>query len=264
MRLEGTPTVVDFDPYQTQAAGAVTGPVTGSQFQYTTTHNVGEAARLADGRTFRYVLAGAAATVAGTTNTPAAEKTNHAEINPSAAISSFTSVNQVSLTLGATAATLNEYAHGFATFSSGGNVGISYEVSYHPAIASSGTGLFTFFDFLQAAVLTADTVDLNHSQWYNIIQSTGSSDQTIRCAGVTPVVIAAAYGGWSCTHGLVGCLADGTVAVGTEVVLSNSTAGAVTGRSTTWSTAIAQVTVGVCSIGSAIATNSKPIFILVD
>ncbi len=105
MRLEGNPTVIEFDPYQQQQAGAVAGPVTGSQFQYGTAHNVGEAVRLADGRVLRYVLVGASATVAGTINTPQAEKANHYEINPASAVTSFTTVNQITVTLGATAAT---------------------------------------------------------------------------------------------------------------------------------------------------------------
>jgi hypothetical protein len=78
------------------------------------------------------------------------------------------------------------------------------------------------------------------------------------------VAAAASYGCWSVTHGLVGCIADGTVAVGTMLVLSNSTAGAVTGASTTWSTAVAQIVVGYAGIVSAIATNSKPIFLEID
>lgn len=264
MRLEGSPTVTEFNPFQSQQAGAVTGAVTGSQLQYATQHNVGEGIRLADGRWFRYVLVGASALVAGTMNTPAAEKTNHYEVNPNAAITSFTSVNQVTVTLGSTAAVAQEYVHGFANWSSGSNVGLEYEISYHPAANSAATLQLTFFDYLQNAVATSDTVDLVHSQWYNIIQSTGSSDQTIRAAGVCMLAAASAYGAWTVTHGVVGCLADGTVAVGTELVLSNSTAGAVTGRSTTWSTAVAQVKVGYAGLQSAIATNSKPVFLEID
>ncbi len=264
MRLEGSPTVIEFDPFQTQQAGNVAGPVTGSQFNYATTHNVGEAVRLADGRIFRYVLAGSSALVGGTINTPQAEKANHYEVNPSAAISSFVTANQVTVTLGATAATAQEYVHGFATFSSGANDGISYEVSYHPAANASATLQLTLFGYLQNAVATTDTVDLSHSQWYNVSESSGSTDQTTRAAGVCQVAVGANYGAWVVTHGLVGCIADGTVAVGTALVLSNSTAGAVTGLSTTWTTAVAQVKVGVASLQSAVATNSKPVFLTID
>lgn len=266
MRLEGAPTVMDFDPFQQQAAGAVTGPVTGSQFQYATTHNVGEAVRLADGRCFRFVLVGANALVAGTANTPAAEKANHYEINPASAVSStnFSTTKQVTVTLGATAAVANEYTHGFLNFSSGNNVGIEYEISYHPAANSAASLAVTLFDYLQNSVATGDTVDLMHSQWYNVLQSTGSSDQTIRGAGVCMLAATAAYGAWTVTHGIVGCIADGTVAVGTELVLSNSTAGALTGRSTTYSTAVAQIKMGYAGLQSVIATNSKPAFLEID
>jgi hypothetical protein len=210
------------------------------------------------------IVNSSAALVAGTMNTPQAEKANHYEVAPTAAITSFQTVNQVTVTLGATAATSREYSHGFATFSSGSNDGISYEISYNPAANSAATLQLTFFDYLQAAVATSDTVDLSHSQWKDVLQSTGSSDQTIRAAGVCMIAPPASYGAWLVTHGLVGCLADGTVAVGTEVVLSNSTAGAVTGRSTTYSTAVAQIKVGYCGLQSAIATNSKPIFLEID
>jgi hypothetical protein len=266
MHLEGQPSLMDFDPYQSEQAGAVTGPVTGSQFQYVPTHHPGEVVFLADGRAFRYAVTNASnPLVAGTMNTPAAEKTNHYEISPTTAISAYTTVNQVTFTLGATAATLNEYYEGFVNWSSGGNVGLSQQVSYHPAANSAATTfVVTLFDFLQNAVLTSDTADLVHNQWYNILQSTGSSDQTIRGAGVCMIAGAASYGVWVATKGLAACIADGTVAVGTELVLSNSTAGALTGRSTTYSTAVAQIKMGVAGLQSAIATNSKPVLLSID
>lgn len=266
MRLEGTPTIVEFDPFQQFTAGTVTGPVTGSQFQYSPVHNVGERVLLGDGRNFRYAVAGASNLVAGTLQLPAAEKTNHQEVNPATAIANFTTVNQVTVTLGATAAVLNEYYNGYLTFSSSpGNVGISYLISNNPAANSSATLQLTLFEFLQGAVLTSDTVDLTHNQWYNVVQSAAAAgSQTTRPAGIPMIAVTAVYGGWLATHGMAGCIADGTVAVGTELVASSGTAGAVTGRSTTWSTAVAQELVGVAGAVSAIATNSKPILLKVD
>jgi hypothetical protein len=265
MHLEGTPSVLEFDPFQQFTAGTVAGPVTGSQFQYAPTHNVGEKVELADGRIFRYATAGASNLVAGTLQQPAAEKTNHQEISPVSAIANFTTVNQVNVTLGATAAVLNEYYNGFLTFSSGGNVGLSYLISYHPAANSSANLLVNLYDFLQAAVLTSDTVDLIHNNWYAVIQSTGNAAaQTTRPGGVPMIAATTLYGCWIATHGMTGCVADSTVAVGTELVASASTAGAVTGRSTTYSTAVAQELVGVAGAGSAIATNSKPILLKID
>lgn len=266
MHLEGETTVMEFDPFQQQQVGAVAGPVTGSQFQYVAPHNPGEGVQLADGRKFRFsVVNGSTALVAGSLNLPAAEKTNHYEINPTAAITNFTTVNQVTVTLGATAATANEYWNGFLVFSSGNNQGIEYQVSYNPAASSSGSLTLTLFDFLQNSVATSDTVDLVHNQWVNVVQSAAASaSQTTRGAGVAMVSASANYGVWLATKGIAPCIADGTVAVGTDLVASTSTAGAVTGRSTTWSTAVAQVVVGKASLQSAIATNSKPILLSID
>jgi hypothetical protein len=271
MHLEGQPAVIDFDPFQSEQAGTVTGPVTGSQFQYVPTHHPGEPVFLADGRVFRYaVVNGSNPLVAGTMNTPAAEKANHYEISPTTAVTSsttppYTTANQVTLTLGATAAVLNEYAEGFLNFSSGANVGISYQISYNPvALSSATTFTVTTYDFFQNAIATSDTVDLVHNQWQFILQSTGSSDQTIRGAGVCMIAGAASYGVWVATKGLAACIGDGTVAVGTELVLSNSTAGALTGRSTTYSTAVAQIKMGVAGLQSAIATNAKPVLLSID
>lgn len=265
MHLEGQPAVIDFDPFQQQQAGAVAGPVTGSQFQYVPTHHPGEVVFLADGRAFRYAVIGSSNIVAGTMNTPIAEKANHYEIAPTAAIPSFSTVNSVALTLGNTAVVAGEYQEGFLTFSSGGNVGISYQISYN-AVALGNATTFTpvLYDFLQAAVLTSDTADLTHNQWNLVLESTGSSDQTIRGAGVCMIAGTASYGVWLATKGLAGCIADGTIAVGTELVLSNSTAGALTGRSTTYSTAVAQIKMGVAGMQSAIATNSKPVLLSID
>jgi hypothetical protein len=271
MHLEGQPSLMDFDPFQSEQAGTVTGPVTGSQFQYVPTHHPGEVVFLADGRAFRYATVnGTNPLVAGTMNTPAAEKANHYEINPTTAVTSsttppFQSTNQVTLTIGATAVVANEYAEGWINFSSGANVGLSYQISSHlAALSSATTFVVNIFDYWQNAIATSDTVDLVHGQWSNILQSTGSSDQTIRAAGVCMIAGAASYGVWVATKGLAACIADGTVAVGTELVLSNSTAGAVTGRSTTYSTAVAQIKVGVAGLQSAIVTNAKPILLSID
>lgn len=265
MRLEGSPSVVEFDPFQQFTASTVAGPVTGSQFQYSPVHNPGERVALGDGRSFRYSVAGASNLVAGTLQLPAAEKANHYEINPTAAITNFTTANQVTVTLGATAATLNEYYNGFLTFSSGNNVGISYLVSYNPAANSAASLQLTLYEFLQNSVATADTVDLTHNQWYNVVQSAAAAGSaTTRGAGVPMIAATAGYGVWLATKGLAGCIADGTIAVGTSLVASASTAGAVTTQSTTWTTAVAQVVVGKASLQSAIATNSKPVLLSID
>jgi len=271
MHLEGFATALDFDPFQSEQAGAVTGPVTGSQFQYVPTHHPGEGAFLADGRVFRYAVVNSSnPLVAGTMNTPAAEKANHYEISPTTAVTSTTAPpyqtsNQVTLTIGATAVVANEYNEGWINFSSGANVGISYQISTHlAALSSATTFVVNIYDFWQNAIATSDTVDLVHSQFNNILQSTGSTDQTIRGAGVCMIAGAASYGVWTITKGLAACIADGTVAVGTELVLSNSTAGALTGRSTTYSTAVAQIKMGVAGLQSAIVTNAKPVLLSID
>lgn len=265
MHLEGETTVMEFDPFQQQAVGAVMGPVTGSQFQYDSPHHPGEGVQLADGRKFRFNVVGASNLVAGTLNTAPAEKANHYEVAPTSAITNFTTANQVTVTLGATAATLNEYWEGELIFSSGNNQGLAYQVSYHPAANASASLQLTLFDFLQNSVATSDTVDLVHSQWANIVEAPGSAAaQTTRAAGVCMIAATAAYGCWTITKGIAPCVADGTVAVGTALVASASTAGAVTGMSTTWSTAVAQIKVGTAALQSAIATNSKPVLLSID
>lgn len=263
MRLEGSPVVVEFDPFQQFQAGTVTGPVTGSQFQYSPTHNTGELVDLADGRRFRFAVAGASSLVAGTFQQPPVEKANHYEIAPQAV--AVIGATSVSVTLGATAATLNEYYNGYANWSSGANVGISYLVSYNPAANSGATLALTLYEPLQNAVALADTVDLVHNQWYNVVQSPAAAGSvTTRGAGVPLLAITNGYSGWLATKGLAACIADGTVAVGTEMTASTGTAGALTGRSTTYSTAIAQLKFAEAGLQSAIATNSKPVMLLIN
>jgi len=266
MHLAGNATVQEFDPYQQQQAGTVTGPVTGSQFQYANTHHLGEKVDLADGRSFRYgIVNGSTNLVAGTLNLPPAEKANHYEINPASAVTNFTTVNSLTVTLGATAATAGEYNEGQLIFSSGNNQGMTYGISYNPAASSSASLTLTLYDFLQNSVATGDTVDLVHNQWINVVQSAASaSSQTTRPAGVAMVSATTNYGVWLATKGIAPCIADGTVAVGTELVASSGTAGAVTGRSTTWSTAVAQIVVGKAGLQSVIATNSKPMLLSID
>lgn len=75
-------------------------------------HNLGERAVTPDGRSFRYVKAGGTALVPGKLYQAPAEVTNHQNLAPTDAVA--IGATSLTVTLGATAATANQYAGGLS------------------------------------------------------------------------------------------------------------------------------------------------------
>ena len=127
--------ISDQDIYTANSAGGIgSGSGTGVQFGR---FRLGQRGVTKDGRVFRYARIGAVAAVAGSLYQSSAPVPNHLAMTPSAASIGATSV---SLTLGATAATANQYAEGYLQVDTTPGNGISYLVQSHAAIGSAGTG----------------------------------------------------------------------------------------------------------------------------
>lgn len=148
----------------------------------------------------------------------------------------------ITVTLGGTAVTANQYAGGYAVVSAGTGIGQTFRIASHPAQTStSGNVTLTLEDALSVAITSTDSkVSLTLPQYGGpngtnvsthgvVVSPTSATGRTI---GVTvyPLVASTAtvpsYG-WIQTKGAVAVLNDSATAVGLDVMPSSSVAGAV-------------------------------------
>jgi len=203
-------------------------------------HNLGAKCVADDGRVFRYAKAGETL-VPGTLLQAPVEKTNHQDVVPAIAAIGAT---QITVTLGATAATANYYAGGWAIITVTPGQGYQYKIKSHPAADSAATLVLTLEDPLVIALTASSNVDLVPNPFNGVIIN--PSTATSCPVGVAVYPITSAYYGWVQTGGVATLLAaDGAVVVGTSVVASNATAGAVEAATG------AQAVVGVAVTGIA-------------
>lgn len=188
-------------------------------------HRLGTVAETADGRVFRYALAGGSNLAAGLVNTSTARIANHT-IN-AVSIAAVVGQRFVSLTLaGNTATTLGQYDDGYATVIDSTGVGCAYLIAGTPVITGSGTGVIQLSEGIATALTTSSKVSLIYSMWGLAIVSSGST-AALFCNGSNNVAVTASNYYWSQTAGMASVLADGVTAKGTGAVLSASVSGAV-------------------------------------
>jgi hypothetical protein len=178
-----------------------------------------------DGRTFRYCKAGAVALVAGNVIQAPAQITNHQQLTPAAAAIGATSIVAA---LGATAATANQYAGGWAIIDTTPGEGYAYPISGHAAVSSSGNITINLdrASTVQVALTTSSRVSLQANPYNGVIQSPVTT-LTGAVVGVAIYPIAIGEYGWLQTHGPGAVLIAGTPGVGLAVVVPATAAGAV-------------------------------------
>jgi hypothetical protein len=201
---------------------------------------VGQRFNSADYREFVLVQNGAVALVAGNLiQGPASIGANHTGLTCATAAIGAT---QITVTLGGTAVTANQYAGGFAIVSAGTGIGQTLRIASHPAQSNtSGTVVLTLEDPLSVATLASDSkvsLTLNPYGSKNgtaftthgvIVSPTTATGPSI---GVTLYPIPAStasvlsYGFIQC-RGFVGCLNIGGTAIGLDVMAGSGTAGSV-------------------------------------
>jgi hypothetical protein len=200
------------------------GPVGPFQSETTSEAVLGQMIETPDGRKFRYCLVGGTALVPGKLYQSPAEVTNHQDLTPTAA----TAIGDTSITvtLGATAATANQYAGGWVTVTTGTGAGYQYRISSHPAADASATLALTLDDAILVATNASTTrVDLVLNPYSGVILNPTTASGA--AVGVAVYAAAASTYSWLQSGGPCAVLSDGGDAVGTEVVASNGTAGAV-------------------------------------
>lgn len=187
-------------------------------------HNLGEKAFSSDGRTFRYVKAGALLVPGDVLQSPAIVA-NHVNLTPTAAVA--VGDTSITVTLGNTAATANQYAGGYVVVEKGTTgAGQSLLITSHPAASGSATLVLTLSDKVQVATSGTVTVSLVANLYNGVIQ-TPATTLTGTPVGVAVGAIPSASFGWICSRGVTGVKADGTITVGTVgVAVPSAAAGA--------------------------------------
>lgn len=186
-------------------------------------HLLGTRVDLADGRSFIYALNDAVALAAGKLCQVAVPVANH--LNCAVAAAAAIGAQSVSVTLGATASTANEYREGFLHINDATGEGYTYKVKKHAAIASAGTGTFYIEDDIRVALTTSSEVTLTKHPCDSVVVM--PTTQTGMPIGVPLIAVTAAYYFWLQVKGPCAVLANGTLVIGNGVAPSVTTAGAV-------------------------------------
>jgi len=188
--------------------------------------DLGQIAYTTDGRKFRYALAGASALVAGTLQQGPAIIDNHQNVSVAAAVTA--GATAITVTLGATLATANQYAGGYIVVNDVTGEGQTFLIKSHPAAALSASLTLSLDppDNVKTALDTTSQCCLYPNKFRSVIQMPTTITGPV--VGVPLFAVTAAYYFWLQTGGPVACLnGDLALTVGSAVSPSNATAGAV-------------------------------------
>lgn len=225
----------------------------------TAQHQLGVRFEDADHNVFRYAKVGASNITRGHLQLAPAPKTNHHNI--AWASGGELQSTTVTVTLGATAATANEYAGGYLITNDATGEGTKYRIKSHPAANSSATLELTLFDPIQEiALVSGSEVSLVHNAYNGVVEGTAS---TRRAAGVPLVSANAGEFVWLQTKGVCPVLCDTTTTLGAKQKASGSVAGAITDMTDILG-ASAEVEVGTADIMAGVDTEHRPIDLTIN
>lgn len=184
-------------------------------------HNLGTLAQTTDGRAYRYTKFGELAVAGNLYGTPAIVANHNNLAVAATAIGSYS----VTVTLGATAATANQYAEGYLFTVDGTGEGHTYGIKSHPAADASATLVVQLYEPIAVALVASATseVTLYPNPYKNVVIS--ATTATGAAAGIAPFAVASGSFGWLQTHGAASCFIEGTPAIGAALGPSNDQAG---------------------------------------
>lgn len=200
-------------------------------------HKLGTVGQTADGRRYRYSWNGAVALVAGKTINAVAKVANHTtqSVQAAAAVGAYT----VSVTVGATAVSADQYTDGYLVVkdTSALGAGTAYRISGHSTISSAGG---TVSVFLQEPVVTALTTSsiysLVQNPWASVVVAPAAAAEVV--VGAPQLAVAASTATvqqyfWAQVGGIASILSDGVIGKGSGAIQSASVIGAATVEATT-------------------------------
>lgn len=178
---------------------------------------LGHELKFTDGRVFRLCKNGAANLASGKLVIRPDDVANHLSMTPTAAA---IGLKKVTVTLGATAATANQYKDGYLKL----ETGTQYKVKSHPAADASATLELTLYDGLWEAIAGTETCDLVANIYTGTVIS--ATDQADLPLGVPMIDVTAAYYYWLQTRGPAMALMDENAGRGDTMTIGTSVAGA--------------------------------------
>lgn len=189
---------------------------------------LGQSATTADGRTFAYGLNGNATTTAlapGKLMQGAVSTANH--INRTG-VTAAAGVSTVTFAVGATLVTSNQYAQGYLVVNAGTGAGQALLISGNTSAVSSGSPTVNLADAVITATAVVDSkFSLFPHPYSAVILAASGSATSVLPVGVPAISIPAANYAWFQTGGECSVLANGTPALGSGVIPSATTDGAV-------------------------------------
>lgn len=176
------------------------------------------------GRTFRLAKAAGTALARGKISVNATQDAEHD--NLSFATAPVLGATEVSVTIGTSAITKNEYKDGWLVVQDGAGEGRAYPIEGHEAIGSAGTGTFVLAEPIDTlGVISQTNVDLVKNIYQELVIS--ATDQADLPVGVPVVAVAADYFFMAQTSGPCAVLMDEAIASGLTVTIGTGVAGAV-------------------------------------
>lgn len=180
-----------------------------------------------DGRRFRYAKAGTTGLTQGQLQIMADTDSAHDDL----AVNTF-SIGDMTLTvtLGASAVSDNEYDDGYAVINDGTGEGTLYRIDSVPASAGSEAVTVVLKDAVVKAAAAATTVTLIRNPYYGILVSDGT--QTDTALGVPITDVTASYYCWICVEGICPVLADtgAQPSGGSPITIGDTSTGGVEAR----------------------------------
>jgi hypothetical protein len=208
-------------------------------------HPLGTKGLGVDSRVYKYGLAGAVNIAAGTI-CQAALGIGHHDSDLVVTAAGAVGAKSVALTLGATAATKDQYKDGYLFVNDGAGEGHVYKIRQHDAIAASGSGTINLYDGdgLAEAITTSSEVGLMQHEMGGVLVA--ATTVTGGIVGIAATEITAAYYGWWQTEGLAAVLCDVAFVLGRHVRTSDNTAGS--GEPLNRVTGEVDITIGIAAL----------------
>lgn len=231
---------------------------------------------LEDGRELVYVLAGASNLATGKLMQDAALIANHSNLvvtaytpgyaatsanPPYSTPSQTTPLNPatVTITLGGTAVTANQYQLGYAMVVDGTGAGQTLQIASHPAQSSTtGSVVVTLADGPNIALDTTSKISLVFQPGNLVIISPTTA--TNKSRGITLYPITAGNYGYLVAKGTTACLSDSTApAAGAPISPSTGTAGAI--GQTAYATNVVTSSVIGSAVYGAVSAKYYPVYV---
>jgi hypothetical protein len=188
-------------------------------------HPLGQPGVTADGRFYRYALAGAADLVVGNALQSRVEDTDHDNVTVRATAKGARSL-LITTGSGGGALDADEYKDGFAVIDTTPGLGYLYKISGHAAVSASTNGELFLADNeeVQVALTTDSKITLVANPYSKVIQSPVTTATGVPVGGAIYIIVAAQYG-WIQSGGLGAALIYQTPAAGQPVTITSAVAG---------------------------------------